>query len=194
MKKIKTIFERDWDGDRTVIDQYVPGITGEILAFDKTVKATEKLDGMNVRVTVRNHTCVRLEKRRNPDKLQKHKGIEEPWYTDAYESEPADKYLYEALKGTDLSDIPDGEWSGEALGPNIQGNPLQLEKNTICLFSCGKAPVIENVPTTWSELKEWLPRQQSKFGSGNIEGVVWHCANGEMYKIKTKDFFKDNRN
>ncbi len=187
MKKIKTIFERNWEGDKTVIDQLSEGVdlTGAI--------ATEKLDGMNVRLTVRNHTVVRVEKRRNPDKIQKHKGIEEPWYVDAYEAEPSDRYIFEAVKGTDLSDIPDGEWSGEALGENIQGNPLGLKGNTVCLFSCGKAPVLENVPIDYEALREWLPKQQSKFGTGNIEGIVWHLPDGTMFKIKTKDFVKDNR-
>jgi hypothetical protein len=69
MKKIKTIFDRDWEGDKTVIDK-------ALVDLDKLLGcwATEKLDGMNVRLTVRNHTIVRVEKRRNPDKIQKHKG------------------------------------------------------------------------------------------------------------------------
>lgn len=185
MKKIKTIFERE---NGKVIPKVVAGISLEILAMDKTVKATEKLDGMNVRVTVRNGTCVRLEKRRNPDKIQKHKGIIEPWYVDTSES-AEDKWLNDALKNTDLSNLPDGEWSGEALGTNIQGNPLNLPTNRIVFFTLDQAPVFENVPTTYSELKEWLPKQKSKYGNDcGIEGIVWHCSNGDMYKIKTKDF------
>lgn len=185
MKKIKTIFERV---DRKVIPQAVAGVSLEVLALDKSIKATEKLDGMNVRVTVRSGICVRLEKRRNPDKIQKFKGIIEPWYVDTSES-AEDKWLLDALKNTDLSNIPDGEWSGEALGPNIQGNPLNLESNRIVFFSLGQAPIFEDVPTSFEELKEWLPKQKSKYGNDcGIEGIVWHCANGDMYKIKTKDF------
>lgn len=186
MKKIKTIFERDWEGNRKVIDQYVDSALYVTL---ESCVATEKLDGTNVRLTVRNHTLVRLEKRCNPSKIQKQKGIEEPWYADATDGDPQDKWLFDAVKNTDLSDIPDGEWSGEALGKNIQGNPLNIDTNTIVLFSCNKAPVFENVPTTFNELKEWLPKQKSKFGNDcRIEGIVWHAPNGEMYKIKTKDF------
>ena len=102
---------------------------------------------MNVRVTIRSGTCVRLEKRRNPDKIQKHKGIIEPWYVDASISSE-DKWLNDALANTDLSKLPDGEWSGEALGKNIQGNSLNLENNRIVFFSLGQAPVFENVPMT----------------------------------------------
>jgi hypothetical protein len=119
---------------------------------------------------------------------------EEPWYTDAYEAEPGDKYIFEAVNNTDLSDIPDGEWSGEALGPNIQGNPLNLDKHEVVLFSCGKAPVFDTVPNTYEGLKQWLPLQKSKFGKDcGIEGIVWHSGDGEMFKIKRKDFYKDNR-
>lgn len=192
MKKIKTIFERNWEGDKTVIDKYIEEFEPELL---KEGIATEKLDGMNVRVTIRNGTSVRLEKRRNPDKIQKQKGIEEPWYKDTDDFGPEDKWLIGALKNTDLSNLPDGEWSGEALGPNIQGNPLNLENNRIVFFSLNQAPIFENAPISYEELKKWLPEQKSKYGNNcGIEGIVWHCSTGDMYKIKTKDFFKDNRN
>ncbi len=186
MKKIKTVFKRDWEGDRQILSEYVDGVDASVL---NACVATEKLDGTNVRLTVRNAILVRLEKRRNPDKMQKAKGIEEPWYVDADEYSPEDKYMWEAVRNTDLSDIPDGEWSGEVLGKNVQGNPLKLEGHTVVLFSCGKAPKFENVPTSFDELKEWLPLQKSKFGNDcGIEGIVWHHPSGEMYKIKCKDF------
>lgn len=189
MRKIKTIFERDWNGNRAVIDQIL--VSPEVL---QAATATEKLDGMNVRLTVRNYTLVRLEKRRNPDKVQKLKGINEPWYMDADEFSPGDKYLWEAARNTDITDVPDGEWSGEAVGPKIQGNPLNLEKHEVVLFSLGKAPIFENVPVTYTELAQWLPQQLSKYGKNcGIEGIVWHTQDGDMFKIKTKDFKPDDR-
>src|SRR3990167_4403175 len=190
MKKIKTIFERNWEGDKTVTDKFTDGVDSSILQH---ATATEKLDGMNVRVTIRCGTCVRLEKRRNPSKVQKHQGIIEPWYVDA-SSSAEDKWLNDAISNTDLSLLPDGEWSGEALGKNIQGNPLNLENNHIVFFSLGQAPVLENAPTSYAELKEWLAVQKSKYGNDcGIEGIVWHGVDGEMYKIKTKDFHPDER-
>ena len=163
MEKIQTIFERDWEGNRAVIDRYVidPALFAEAVA-------TEKLDGTNVRLTVRNHTLVRLEKRRNPDKRQKAQGIVEPWYVDADEFDPADKIIWEAARQTDLSEVPDGEWSGEALGPKIQGNPLKLERHTVALFSL---PAVrerlrfENVPTTYEELKRLRCCGSQRFSS-----------------------------
>jgi len=182
MKKIRTIFERI---DRKIINKIADGVNLESL---KNSKATEKLDGMNVRVTVRSGECVRLEKRRNPSKIQKTKGIIEPWYVDTCIS-TEDKWLNESIANTDLSKIPDGEWSGEAIGKNIQGNPLNLENNRIVFFTLNQAPIFENVPTAFEELKAWLPSQKSKYGNNcQIEGIVWHCENGDMFKIKLKDF------
>lgn len=184
MKKIRTIFVRD-EQTRRVVDQYDKGVDLIVL---QSAQPTEKLDGMNVRLTVRNHTLVRLEKRRNPDKIQKHKGIIEPWYVDTSESKE-DQYLIEAARNTDLSDVPDGEWSGEAIGPKIQGNPLELERHTVVLFSLGKAPLLQNVPTDYEGLKAYLPQQMSALNPAKpIEGIVWHGGHGDMFKIKAKDF------
>lgn len=184
MEKIKTIFERDWEGITGVISKYA--IDPKIL---EGAIATEKLDGTNVRLTVRNRMLVRVEKRRNPDKRQKAVGIEEPWYVDADEFSPEDKYIWEAAKNADLSTVPDGEWSGEAIGPSIQGNPLNLDKHVVVLFSCGQAPIFENVPTIFEELKEWLPKQKSQYGKDcGIEGIVWHSDGKPIAKIKCKDF------
>lgn len=185
MNKIPTIFERDWNGDKCVINMLVVDFP-----FDEA-KATEKLDGTNVRVTIRNKTLVRLEKRRNPSKLQKAQGIEEPWYVDADENDPGDKYLWEAARNRSYGQ--DGEWSGEVVGKNIQGNTLNLNNNVLCLFSLGEAPVLSNVPTDYEELKKYLSETQSSFGTGLIEGIVWHHPDGRMAKIKGKDFKADNR-
>lgn len=186
MNKISTIFERDMTNGGKISEKMSEWVAD--FPFSESV-ATEKLDGTNVRLTVRNHTLVRLEKRRNPDKIQKAKGIVEPWYIDADEYAPEDKYIWEAARNTDLSVVPDGEFSGEALGTSIQGNPLNLDKHIVCLFSLGQAPVFEDVPTTYLELKEWLPKQKSKYGNNcGIEGIVWHAKDGRMVKIKTKDF------
>lgn len=187
MQKIPTIFERDWEGNRGVINKYIDGVDGALLASFACVP-TEKLDGTNVRLTVRAGMLVRLEKRRNPSKAERAKGIEEPWYVDANPSDPQDKHIYDAASNTDLSSAPDGEWSGEAIGKNIQGNPLGLDKNIVVLFSLGHAPELKNVPTDFDGLKEYLFSARSKFGGGHIEGIVWHCNSGEMFKIKAKDF------
>lgn len=186
MKKIKTIFERNWETDRKVNNQLA-------VDFDfSTSIATEKLDGVNIRLTTRNGLVVRVEKRRNPSKLEKTKGIEEPWYMEANESDTADKWIFDAIKNTDFANIPDGEWPAEALGKNIQGNPLNLDKNIVFVFSLPswrEKIILGNVPHAYEALKIWLSQQKSKIGNNvGIEGIVWHGKNGDMVKIKLKDF------
>ena len=185
MKKIKTIFKRDWEGNHKVINEYIDGFDPEIL---KKAIATEKADGTNVRITVRNKTIVRLEKRCNPSKLQKAKGIEDPWYVDADRNDPGDQYIWEATYDFDASSLADGEYSAEAIGPKIQGNKLELTKHELYLFSVYPKSIL-NAAISYDELKEWLPKQKSLINPEvGIEGIVWHCQNGEMFKIKLKDF------
>ena len=186
MRKISTIFERNWGGNRSVIPHL-------IVEFDfETAIATEKLDGTNIRVTVRNGGVVRVEKRKNPTKLEKQKGILNPWYVDADEYATQDKWIFDAVKNTDLSKVPDGEWPAEAIGKNIQGNPLNLEGNQIFIFSLPswrKKITLNNVPTTFEGIKDYLSTQKSLIGNDCLmEGIVWHHPNGEMVKIKRKDF------
>lgn len=188
MEKIPTIFNRNWETNRKVNNEMV------VKHFDfANAIATEKLDGMNVRITVRNHAVVRVEKRKNPDKNQKNQGIVDPWYIDANEADKADSYIFDAVKNTDYSSVPDGEWSAEALGEKIQGNPLNLVGHTLFFFSLPnwRAKVaFADAPTDFEGLKAWLPAQKTKFGNGSgIEGLVWHnTITGEMCKIKVKDF------
>ena len=54
----------------------------------------------------------------------------------------------------------------------------------------GKAPIFEEAPVTYDELREWLPKQKSKYGNDcGIEGIVWHDKEGRPWgKIKNKDF------
>lgn len=184
MHKIPTIFDRDWEGNRGVVDK----LKTTNFDFEQAIP-TEKVDGTNVRVTIRSGKAVRLEKRCNPNKRQKLEGIEEPWYIDADQNDPQDKWIWDALNNSILEDLPDGEWSAEAIGKNIQGNPLKLEGNRLLFFTLGQAPVLENVPTTFDELKAWLPKQRSKLNpEAYIEGIVWHHPDGSMVKIKAKDF------
>jgi hypothetical protein len=183
MEKIPTIFERG--ADFKVLDKRRQGCEW---VFAGEGRATEKLDGSNVRLTVRAGQVVRVEKRRNPTKTQKERGVIDGWYVDADEYAKEDKHLFAAVKGTDVEGWPDGEHSCEALGPNIQGNPLALAKN-LCLPFNLEAPVYENVPRSFDELKAFLAALDSKFAPGHrAEGIVFHHPDGRRAKIKRKDF------
>ena len=186
MRKILTIFDRNWETNRKVNEKL-------IVDFDfENAIATEKLDGMNIRLTIRNGEVMRVEKRRNPSKIQKQRKITEPWYVDADPYASQDKWIFDAVKNTDMSSVKDGEWSAEAIGKNIQGNPLNLVQNQVFFFSLPvwRAKItLQNVPYTFGELKVFLEKQKSFIGNNAlIEGIVWHHPNGDMVKIKRKDF------
>ena len=181
-----TIFDRNWEGNRKVNEKVIVDFE-----FEKAI-ATEKLDGMNIRLTIRSGEVMRVEKRRNPNKEQKKRGITEPWYVDASEEASEDKWIFDAVSNTDLIAVPDGEWSAEVLGKNIQGNPLELDHNEVFIFSLpewSKKITLAAVPITFDALKSFLQKQRSFLNpDAPIEGVVWHHPNGTMVKIKSKDF------
>ena len=126
MKKIPTIFDRDWEGNRGVIDKPMPECDW---VFDGEGFATEKVDGTNVKVAIAQCKIIHVWKRKNPNKEQKKKGIE-PWYIDANRDDPQDKHIFKAVDNTIIpGNIPDGEYECEAYGGKIQGNPLDADPN-----------------------------------------------------------------
>src|SRR5207249_2561967 len=96
MEKIPTLFERD---ERFhVVDRPRAECAW---VFDGAGVGTEKLDGTNVRLTVRSGQLVRVEKRRNPSKAQKQQGIVDGWYVDTAEGSAEDKWILAAAGNTD---------------------------------------------------------------------------------------------
>lgn len=187
MEKIQTIFDRDWEGNRKCIDKYIAD--PKVLEF---CVATEKVDGMNIRLTIRSGQIMRVEKRRNPTKQQKVEGITTPWYVDADQNSNQDKWLFDAVENTGFTKMLDGQWSAEAYGKNIQGNPLNMEGNKVFVFSLWQhkdLAVLKDVPITFDGVKEYLLTAKSTFNPDcGIEGIVWHSGHNEMFKIKKKDF------
>ncbi len=183
VEKIPTIFERG-EGFK-VMDR--PRADCDWVFKDEGV-ATEKLDGTNIRVTVRSGEVVRVEKRRNPSKVQKKKGIVDGWYVDADEYASSDRWILDAVTGTDTGLWPDGEHPCEALGPRIQGNPLDLESH-ICVPFNMEVPDFGAVPRSYDSLRETLSALESRYAPGHLaEGIVFHHPDGRRAKIKRKDF------
>lgn len=91
-------------------------------------------------------------------------------------------------KNTNVAEWPDGEHSCEALGLNIQGNPLGLQQNLCVPFNL-QIPIYEETPRTFESLQTVLRTLPSKFSPGNVaEGIVFHHPDGRRAKIKRKDF------
>lgn len=183
MEKIPTIFDRG-DGFKVIAKPRA----GCEWVFAGEGRATEKLDGMNIRITVRSGMVVRIEKRRNPTKAQKAQGVIDGWYVDTDEYGAEDKWIREAVASTDVAGWPDGEHSAEALGPHIQGNTLGLTKHLAVPFNL-EVPAYDTVPRTFEGLRAFLAEVDSKYSPGHrAEGIVFHHPDGRRAKIKRKDF------
>lgn len=179
MKKIPTVFERDWNGDRSrVVDQVRAGCEW-VLAGEG--KPTAKLDG----------TCcmvrgARLYKRRElkatdvaPDNFDATEYDPETEKTVGWVpvgEGPEDRYHREAWAIPGMV-YPDGTY--ELLGPKVQGNPEHAVTHVLIPHS--SVDILVEVPRTFDGLREWLTGK-------DMEGIVFHHPDGRMAKIKLRDF------
>jgi hypothetical protein len=185
MRKIVSLFQRNYDGDRLVRDEVVPG--AEWVPAGEGV-ATQKFDG----------TCClvrggRLYKRYEvkpggkpppgfepAGDIDENTGKQQGWLPVG--GEPDDRWhreAFERMKQSGLHPGFDGEFTCELVGPKVQGNPERME--THVLLPHDSLRPLDDCPRTFAELREW-------FRGKDIEGVVWHHADGRMVKIKAKDF------
>lgn len=183
MRKIKTLFKRDFDTPRhPIIAEYNDGvewvINGEGLP-------TRKYDGTSV--LIRDGKAYKRYELKDgktaPEgfELADHDevtGKSMGWVPISPDA-PEDKYHREALPGGHVEDLPMLDGTYELIGPKVQGNDEKADKHT--LIRHAEATVYNYVPTEFEELKAWLETQ-------DIEGIVWHHTDGRMVKIKKKDF------
>lgn len=177
MKKIPTMFERDWAGDKSrVVDRIHAGC--EWVAAGEGV-ATRKIDGTSCRVEMG-----RLWKRRElrpGEPLPPH-----------FETADRDDETGKTIGWIPVGDGPEDKWHREAfsqgeyqdgtyelVGPKIQGNPEGFEVHT--LVSHQQTGLVPMCPRTFEELREF-------FADSDIEGVVFHHRDGRMAKVKLRDF------
>lgn len=177
MKKIISLFQRNYNGDHLVRDEVVPGAEW-VLAGEGV--ATRKYDGTCCMVRdgklYKRYDAKKgkappdgFEPAQEPDPVTGHwpgwlpvgDGPEDRWHRDAVESDP--------------QPLIDGTY--ELIGPKVQGNPEGV--STHMLIAHGKHFL--DVPRTFDELKDW-------FSGKDIEGIVWRHPDGRMVKIKGRDF------
>lgn len=184
MQKIISLFQRNYDGDRQVRNEVVPGaewvINGDGIA-------TRKWDG----------TCCKIENGQLFKRYDAKKGktplvgfipAQEPdpitghwpgWLKVG--DGPEDKYHLEGYFNAQAIVEPDEEivdGTYELVGPKINSNKDGFDLHTLRRHG---AFTIDDAPRTFDELKAW-------FAGQTIEGIVWHHPDGRMVKIKKKDF------
>ena len=176
MQKILTLFQRNHDWDKLVRDEVTPG--AEWVTRGEGV-ATRKYDGTCC--MVRSLTLYKrydakpgktppadFEAAQPPDEVTGHW----PGWVPVGDG-PEDRYHREAMKH---GAPKDGTY--ELVGPKVQGNPERLSQHVLVRHG---AETLPNAPRGFYELRTYLIHH-------DIEGIVWHHADGRMVKIKTKDF------
>ena len=177
MKKIPTMFERDWTGDRSrVIDKPHPDC-GWVFAGEGV--ATIQLDG----------TCCLVYEGKLYKRRELRPGDKEPA---DFERVDFDQETGKTVGWVPVGDGPEDRWHREAfgdapwpddtyelIGPKIRGNPEHSSRHR--LVSHGEHEPDDEPPRTFAGIREWLTGR-------DIEGLVFHHPDGRMAKIKLRDF------
>lgn len=187
MRKIISLFQRDYDGDRLVRDEVVPGaewvIAGEGVAtrkFDGTCcmvrdgKLYKRYDAKQGKTPPAG-----FEPAQEPDPVTGH----HPGWLPVGDG-PEDRWFREAWSE---GDITNGTY--ELIGPKVQGNPEDSAAHI--LVEHGEWIIGDSFaanPAKWDECPRDFNGIRDFLASHDIEGIVWHHTDGRMVKIKTKDF------
>lgn len=176
MKKIPTIFERDWNGDRSrVVDRTNPVAQW---VFDGQGTARKKYDGTCC--LVRDGVLFKRRELKN--------GEAEP---SQFEEADFDEETGKRVGWLPVGDGPDDRWHREAfdtthpdgtyelLGPKVQGNVEQRTRHTLQAHNLARS--YWDASRTFDGLRNWLAGK-------DVEGIVWHHPDGRMAKIKLRDF------
>ncbi len=179
MKKIISLFQRNYDTDRLVRDEVVPG--AEWVVAGEGV-ATRKWDGTCCMVLCGvffKRYDVKKGKYPPPDFMpaQEHDPTTGHWPGWVpVTNKPEDQYHIEAWQPF----TPDGTY--ELLGPKIQGNAEHASAHVLMPHGVHELP---DAPRDFAGLREY-------FLAHDIEGIVWWRNKGnpdcDKVKIKAKDF------
>lgn len=181
MRKIQSLFQRNYNGDRLVRDEIVPG--SEWVANGEGI-ATRKRDGtcclwrdgqLWKRYKLKSGEVAPdgFEPAQEPDSIT---GDTPGWLPVGEGKE--DRWHREALGNAESSgrDLEDGTY--ELCGPKVQGNPEKYDKHILIRHG---SEILTHCPRTFECVREYLRKR-------DIEGVVWHHPDGRMVKIKARDF------
>ncbi len=95
------------------------------------------------------------------------------------------KQLPDEDKLLQIEAVPLAELVGctmELIGTNVNANPYKLgskQKPIHVLVRHGSIPFGKSPPISYEDLKRWF----SEDPEGQCEGIVWHCSNGNMFKV-----------
>lgn len=180
MKKIPTIFERDWEGDRSLVLPKPHKDCEWVFAGEGI--ATRKLDG----------TCCMIRNGKLFKRQEFKNGQTAP---DDFEEVSFDEETGKRIGWRPVGDGPEDKWhrigfdnlenkldgTYELVGPKTQGNPEKYEHQILIPHTIEELSLSDDVPRSFNELKSYLSDK-------DFEGIVFHHPDGRMAKIKGRDF------
>jgi len=183
MKKIPTLFKRDFTNGGKITKDYVDGVdwvlngegvatrkydgTSVLIRDGRMYKRYEYKDG-KIAPTDFEEVDYDAETGKHVGWVQVGWGSEDKWFLDAIKHHGANPDKVTLTNGT-----------YELLGPKVQSNPEHATEHY--LQPHWLAESYPDVPTDFEGLQAWLTDK-------DIEGIVWHHPDGRMAKIKLKDF------
>lgn len=205
MKKIKSLFKRDYEGTHLVYNHVVEGCEWVLYGEGE---ATQKYDGTCCAV-MNKILYKRFDRKLNKSAgKRKRAGHSGPWNIDDFKTAPVgwfeaqswdaisghwpgwlpvgygpeDKYFNEALDAyADQFDELPPNGTYELIGEKVNGNNEQI--NGHILIKHGEVSIsgIADCPRDFQGIMHWLSDK-------DIEGIVWYHPDGRMCKIKKSDF------
>lgn len=199
MRKIVSLFKRDYEGNRLVYDEVVPGaewvIAGEGIA-------TVKYDGTCC--MVRDGKLYKRYDRKLTKGANKRKRRDKDFVTMIEHFKPAPPNWEAAELRPNIytghwpgwlpvGDGPEDKWHREGwenhffaadsytcelVGPKVQGNPYQMDHHRLVMHTERFA---NQPPRDFEGIRRYLLNHY-------CEGIVWHHPDGRMVKIKRRDF------
>lgn len=189
MKKIISLFQRNYNSDRLVRNEVTPGaewvINGEGVP-------TRKVDGTSCLIK-EGELYKRYDSKKgrtppigfipaqDPDPVTGHwpgwlkvgTGNEDKWHNEGYQN----------IKSLNNGVILDGTY--ELVGPKVQGNPENYDRHMLLRHDSLVLVGDIKLARDFESIKNYL---EEKNKSSYFEGIVFHHSDGRMVKIKAKDF------
>jgi hypothetical protein len=195
MKKIPTLYLRDWGNDPRYVTRDPNPDCAWVLAGEGT--ATRKYDG----------TCVMYDGARWWARREVKPGkVDPPHFLLTEEDETTGKRMgWEPIEQSSFAkphaeaveycgqagDIVANGWptgTYELIGPKINGNPERYNKHFLMEHGWASPSVeaeLATAPRDYDGLREWLHARP-------YEGIVWHHPDGRLAKLKARDMPKES--
>ena len=186
MKKIPTLFEREYEDHKVVGIKPVLSSPDLQWVLDGEGKATLKIDGSCCAVInglfYRRYDAKRGKKPpenaipcSDPDPVTGHWPHWVP--CPASDNDPASRWYVAALQDYILNNGIPEDGTYEAVGPHFQGNPYKLETDTLVMHGL----VVLDVERSFDGIRNYLEQAE-------IEGIVFWKDGEPQCKIKRSDF------